>query len=378
MHILLVVAFAVHGLLHLLGVTQPAALATQPAAGEAVALGTTSARWWGRGSWLLACALMLISAALMAAHSRHAWPVAALALVVSQALIFSAWGEAKAGTLVNLVLLAAVLPQWADARFSQRSFESAQQLLVAARPAAPATTVTQAELEVLPEPIRRWLGAAGIVGKPRVYSVRLRQRGGLRTTPTQPFMPAKAEQYFSVQPPGFIWQVHLPMAKVIPVVGRDSYVDGHGHMLIAALGLVPVVDAQGDAIDQGVLLRYLAEMVWFPSAALQPYVTWAPLTADSARATMTYRGVSASADFHVDARGRFTALRAKRYMSDGEASQLRDWEVAASAWQRFEGVELPALGTVSWQLPEGLFTYYRWEITELDYNTGEPFARRPL
>lgn len=371
MRVLLVVAFAVHGLLHLLGVTRGTSLATN-AGGVSMSSGVTP---WLRGWWVLACVMLILSAFLIFVRQRLEWPVATVALLLSQALIFSAWGEAKAGTLVNLLLLATVVPQWAESRFAAHTLESAQQLLVKAQQSSQ-TVVTEAELAQLPEPIQRWLTSAGVVDKPRVFSVRLRQRGGLRTAPSQSFMPAKAEQYFSVDPPGFIWQVQLPMARVIPVSGRDSYLEGRGHMLIEMLALIPVVNARGPEIDQGVLLRYLAEMVWYPSAALQPYITWTPLTEGSARATMSYRGVQASADFFIDAQGRFTSLQAKRYMSDGDSTSLQDWKVEANAWQRFEGVELPALGSVSWQLREGEFTYYRWEITQLDYNVTETFPAR--
>lgn len=366
----LIAAFVVHGALHLIGVFRQSGFA-QGATGEGLALPTGFEEPWLRGAWLLGCLLLLASAGLLVWRLPQAWLVAGLALVVSQALIFSQWGEAKAGSLVNLLLMVVVATQWADARFAQRTRDEAASLLASATRAADATPVRAEALQALPAPIRRWLESAGVVGKPRVQSVRLRQSGGLRTAPSQAFMPAQAQQYFSVEPPGFVWQVHVPMARVIPVVGRDSYLDGHGHMLIKALGLIPVVDAEGSAIDQGVLLRFLAEMVWFPGAALAPYVVWTALDDTSARATMRYRDVSASADFHIDERGRFARLQAQRYMSDGGGASLQDWSVSASAWRRFQGVEVPSAGSVSWLLPEGEFTYYRWEINELEYNVSE-------
>ena len=54
------------------------------------------------------------------------------------------------------------------------------------------------------------------------------------------------------------------MNPLMAVVGRDKYVNGRGEMLIKILGLLPVVDARGPEMDQGTMLRYLAEMTWFP------------------------------------------------------------------------------------------------------------------
>ena len=72
--------------------------------------------------------------------------------------------------------------------------------------------------------------------------------------------------------PEFIWRVRVQMMHVLPVAGRDSYVDGRGRMLIKLGSVVPVVDAADEKIDQGALLRFLGEIVWFPAAALSPYI----------------------------------------------------------------------------------------------------------
>jgi Family of unknown function (DUF6544) len=69
------------------------------------------------------------------------------------------------------------------------------------------------------------------------------------------------------------------------------------------------------AIDQGAELRFLAEIVWLPSAALSPYVEWEAIDVTSAKATMRHRGVPVSAVFYFDERGRFSRLTADRYTS---------------------------------------------------------------
>jgi hypothetical protein len=48
----------------------------------------------------------------MVAWPRSFWIVGAVALVMSQAVILSAWQDAWAGTVVNLVLLLAVAHGW--------------------------------------------------------------------------------------------------------------------------------------------------------------------------------------------------------------------------------------------------------------------------
>jgi hypothetical protein len=106
----------------------------------------------------------------------------------------------------------------------------------------------------------------------------------MRTGPDKPWMPVVAEQYFSVNPPGFVWSVNARMKGVLPIAGRDRYADGHGHMLIKLASLLTVADGVGAEIDQGAMLRYLGEIVWFPSAALSDSVSWEAIDERSARA----------------------------------------------------------------------------------------------
>lgn len=322
--------------------------------------------------WLLAMLALLAAAGLRFARNDYWWPVALVGAAISQALIVLEWPDAKAGTLPNVVIAVAVIVAAATERFKGRVHDEVRDLFASAS-RADSTVVRPPELERLPAPVRRWLVRSGVVGKPRARAVRLKQRGGLRTSPEQGFMPAEAEQYFSVDPPGFVWSVDVRMFGAVPIVGCDSYVRGKGHMLIRALSLVNVVDASGERIDQGTLLRYLGEIIWFPSAALSPHITWEPVDAERARATMTHQGVTASAVFSFDGQGRFTSLAAERYMGAGPDAPLTDWFVPASAWRLVRGVELPVRGNVVWKLSNGDFDYYRWEILDVEYDTMVPY-----
>lgn len=277
-------------------------------------------------------------------------------------------------TLAAVLACAFFVSARADAYF-QRETDALVRRMFARVRSEPASIVTTTELASLPEPVRRWLEASGVVGRPRVRCVRLRQRGALRTAPQQAFMPARADQYFSVEPPAFVWRVHVPMWHVLPIVGRDSFADGKGRMLIEAAALIPMVDASGTAIDQGTLSRFLGEIVWFPSAALSPRLHWESVDANSARATMSDRGVTASAVFRFDASGRFIAMHAARFMSSDTGARLTPWNVEADQWRAFHGVQVPVHGSVSWQLPAGVFTYYRWQITDIDYDVPAVYER---
>ena len=155
-------------------------------------------------------------------------------------------------------------------------------------------------------------------------------------------MPVTAEQHFTVDPPGFVWGVEATMAHLLPIVGWDEFSGGHENACsIKAAGLVTVADATGPEIDQGALLRFLGEIVWFPSAALEPYLSWQAVDERSALATMRHGGVTASALFTFDEQGRFVRLGAKRYMSSGTGARLEDWVIPSTAWRAVRGIQMP-------------------------------------
>jgi hypothetical protein len=278
--------------------------------------------------------------------------------------------------LLALVALAVALVVGATHRFQHRIDGEARAVLAGA--SRPGERVVEArDLEKLPTPVKRWLEASGAVGHARAATVRLRQRGEFRTAPDKPWMPVVAEQYYSVDPPGFVWSVDARMMGVLPIAGRDRYAGGHGHMLIKAASLFTVADGRGPEIDQGALLRYLGEIVWFPSAALADYVSWQAIDEHSARATMTYAGVTASMVFGFDERGRVVSEAADRYMVTGSGASLEGWFIPVTEWRKFCGVEIPTRGNTIWKLATGDFDYFRWEIVDLEVNHPALYADEP-
>jgi hypothetical protein len=384
MRIAIALVLALHGAIHLLGFLKWCGIAqVPPLQGRTLCtLSDLAGRVVG-GLWLVACALMIVAAAMCLRESAWWWKVAACAIVFSQILIAMAWSDAKAGTLANLLLVVPVVVGAAHARFERRIDREVHRLLASSN-SARASLVKAEELAALPAPVSRWLLASGVVGQERAETVRLRQRGMIRTSPHGAWMPADAVQYFSVDDPGFVWKIETRMMGVVPITGRDLLAGGKGHMLIKAGSLVSVVDASDEKIAIGAMLRFLGEIVWFPSAALSSSITWEDVDDGRARATLRHAGKEVSAEFSIDARGRVTSVSASRYLGGGEDAKLFPWQVTIGEWKTIRGVEMPVRGNVVWQLPSGVFDYYRWEILDVETNVPALYpetgsrAREPL
>lgn len=220
----------------------------------------------------------------------------------------------------------------------------------------------------LPAPVQKHLRYAGIVGKGMVSTVRLRQRGHIRLKREQRWMPFTAEQHYTTDPPAFIWIGRLKLGPLTIATARDKYNQGKGNMLVKLFSLFKVVDASGPEMNQGTLLRYLNEAMWFPSAYLEDYIQWEALSNSSAKATMRHRGVTASAILFFGKQGEITNFVADRYMTSDDEYRLETWSTPISEYGEIRGVRIPIKGSGVWSLSDGDFEYIRVEITDIEYN----------
>jgi hypothetical protein len=226
--------------------------------------------------------------------------------------------------------------------------------------------VTERDLAALPSSVQRWLAWAGVVGRERAAAVRIEQHGDFRLAEDRGWIPFTADQVFTTDPPGYVWRARMTMARVLVVAGRDRYVDGKASIRMRVLWLVPVADSSGEGLDQGALARYLGEIVWLPTAALDDRIGWERVDESSARATIRYGGATASGVFTFDEEGRPTGFASRRYNDARKRDE--DFSVAMSAYGAFQGVRIPVAGNGAWDYDTGDFEFIRWRIDDVDYD----------
>ena len=233
------------------------------------------------------------------------------------------------------------------------------------------SVVTETNLAGLPAPVQWWLRWSQVVGKERPATVRLRQEGRFRQAEDSAWVDFTAVEYYTTEPPGFVWKTTMRMLPLVTITGRDRYADSRGSIDMRLLSLIPVASVSGPALDQGALLRYLNETMWFPAAVLSPYITWEGIDANSAKATMSYGGVTAAATFIFDAEGRLVDMVAQRH--DLSRGHLETWSTPIHAYGEFGGIRVPTEGVGQWRYDTGDFTYIEVRITEIEYNRSTPY-----
>jgi len=159
----------------------------------------------------------------------------------------------------------------------------------------------------------------------------------------------------------------MDMAPGLFVLGRDRFENGKGRMLIRMLGLFSIADAQGPETDQGTLVRYLAEMIWYPWFALSPDILWETIDEHRAMATLRIRGTEGSGVFTFNDQHRPVAFNAQRYYDRKGTSTLEHWhvEMDPTSYREFDGVSVPTKSVVRWDLEGGKFEWLQLEVTSM-------------
>jgi len=276
------------------------------------------------------------------------------------------------GLVVVLFVLVYLISQFGQVTFNKKVDQDIDNILAEVK-LEQVEKITEEDLEDLPEPVSRWLKFSQIVGKEKIKTVGLKQTGSMRTKPGQSGMDTKAEQYFNTVEPSFVWKARVNMMPMIYFAGEDKYYNGKGKMLIKVLSIFPVVDAVGKEMDQGTLTRYLGEIVWFPTAALSEYIEWEEIDANTAKATMSYKGTSAYAVFNFAESGKVVSFECERYYNSDEGYRLENYYAPVWNYQEFSGIKIPTQAKAIWRLESGDFEYYDMEITDISYNVNEKY-----
>ncbi|WP_394236542.1 DUF6920 family protein [Niallia oryzisoli] len=322
--------------------------------------------------WLVTAISFLFSVLLFMTNKNWWWMPSLLAILLSQTVISFSWQDAKVGTIANIMILIVTLAGYGSWQFHQQANKEIQQFLSEVS-MEQTKYISEQELNSLPSIVQKWLHQTGIVGKEEMKTVYLKQRGQMKLkTDQKEWYRAEAEQYVRIEEPGFIWKVDMKMLPFVHVAGKDRFQEGNGTMTMKIGSLIPVVNVAGNKkVDESSLQRYLLELPIYPSAALQPYITWEEMDEKTAKAAMTYKGISGSAIFHFNNQGELVKISALRYKDSDEKAKRMECIGEIQDYEIMNGIKIPAKIDISWMLEEGKFTWYTLEIYDYQYNLGK-------
>ena len=243
--------------------------------------------------------------------------------------------------------------------------------LEAAKLPAPAGRYDAREIDGLPAPVRRYFRAVLKDGQPFIASATFELAGTINMSATgERWKPFTSTQRAVTHRPGFLWNGRVAMLPGLAAHVHDSYIAGVGTLHAAMLGLFTVAEVQGGGeIARGELMRYFAEMAWYPTALLPSQgVRWEAVDGRSANATLVDGPISLTLLFRFDDAGLITSVHADaRGSGVGKDMVMRPWECSVSNYQLRDGMMVPTRGGAAVLRPEGRRPYFVGDLTSLVY-----------
>jgi len=226
--------------------------------------------------------------------------------------------------------------------------------------------ITEEDLAGLDEPVQRYLRFMGVVGRPRVWSFTARFVGRFRLRPRTPWLAAEALQYDSLLPgpdggdrAARVFTMRLRFARLLSMLGHDTYLGGEGRMVGKLAGRWTVADGAGPEFDAGELSTWLNDVLLLaPSMLLRTGATWRALDPQRFEVTVTDSGHTVRAQVTIDEQGApVDVATTDRWASlPGGLVQAR-WHTPIRWWIEVDGQPFPGPGPAIWDLPDGPLTY---------------------
>lgn len=314
--------------------------------------------------WLVATLLFLTSALFVVLERNRWYTLTVVAVLLSQLLILLDWKDFRSGTLVNAILLLIAFGTFGIRRFEKRYRADVR----AAMADSPIGTeiVTETQLEGLPAPVQKHLRLAGVVGRPRVTSMRLVLEGQMREKGKKWF-PFSSEQHTFFGSPTRLFFMKAKVKHLL-TFGYHTYDRDRVRMQVKLLGLFPVIDLKGDVLFPTETVTFLNDLCMFaPAALLDERIFWEAIDGRTARVIFTYEDCTVSAVLHYNESGQLVNFVSNdRYAIDD--MKAYPFSTPVSRYSDFNGFQLPGYGEAIWDYPEGPFTYGKFSVKEVVYN----------
>jgi hypothetical protein len=222
-------------------------------------------------------------------------------------------------------------------------------------------TYRETQITGLPDPVQRYFRHVLKEGQPYISSVFLKHDGQFKTSLDKEWIDIEGEQYFTADEPGFLW-----LGKTSLFTARDMFIAGKGRIVVSLLSLFKVVDGRGEAYDQGELLRWLGESVWFPTNLLPSHnLQWVPLDENSAGLLFYHQGMSLYYTVRFNQRGEITELETRRCMGE---ERLATWVGRVSDYEEAGGMKIPMKIEAFWRLEDGDHSYARFTVRKIHHD----------
>lgn len=362
LRIVLSLILLLHGLIHFLGLAKAFHLAeinqlTQP-------ISKAGGLLWG-----ISGLLFIVTALLYLAKIEHWWVFAIPAVLISQALIFGAWQDAKFGSFVNVVALAgAVLTIGTNHYYN--IFQTAAKEGLSRTASIQQDLLTEEDLLQLPAPVQRYLRYQGAVGKPKVHDFKVEFEGQIRKDDQSEWMTFTSEQYNFMDKPTRLFFMKATM-KGLPVAGYHAYKNGAAMMDIRLLSLLKVQYKDGKEMDMAETVTFFNDMCCLaPATLIDPRIKWLESDEHKVKAQFTNNGITITAWLFFNETGQLVNFISNDRYAVGKGGNMEQlpWSTPLRDYRVINGHRLAGAADAIYGYASGDLTYGVFKTTNIMYN----------
>lgn len=228
-----------------------------------------------------------------------------------------------------------------------------------------------------------------------IKSIRCKQTGNIFVN--SKWVPFESEQVSCGSPidPGFVWSSqcamfpNIPFLNSIKIFARDSYVNGHGKLNVNIMGTIPIVRLSGPSANAAELMRWLAEVAFYPTAffphdgarinykkeSRQMEGPWPHHYGSFIRATLQSlqeKDDDVEVEFCFDEQGLMTAVRAYRMEDQNKGDViLMPWECRLKNYVTMDGLIIPTEAEVGYWHGKKFDLYFKAKYHDFEFTFFE-------
>ncbi len=315
--------------------------------------------------WLVAGFMFILATFAYFFAKEWWWIPATAAIVFSQILIILYWNDAKYGTILNIIILLFAIVGFAGWNFKNQFRMDVADGMNRMNNKKPGV-VTAQEMEHLPDIVQKYIQSAGFGGNKEVMNVKIRFDAEMRGK-TMDWFRISTEQYnfFDLNERLFFLKARL---KGIPATGYHVYKDGKASMEIRLLSLIPIVKVEGQQLFEAETVTLFNDMcVFAPATLIDKNIRWHKPDKNSVKADFTNNGHTISATLHFNDQGQLINFVSDDRYDVNQEKKYR-FSTPVSKYKNVNGFYLGSYGESIWHYPDGMFTYGKYNLTELQYN----------
>jgi hypothetical protein len=347
---LLIGILVFHGVIHLLGFTKAFGLAPLSRLKEEITK-INGVLWLGTSACYLTGSLLLL-------FGNDAWTLASfIALPISQYLILVSWNDAKWGSPINAIILAAAVIGYGSSKF-YNSYRNEVKIELAGSPSGPGSILTENDIKNLPKPVQKYIRYSGALGQPKVNNFKVELAGQIRKDEKSAWMPFISEQYNFLTPATRLFFMKAVM-RDLPVSGFHSFRGGQASMDIRLLSLFNVQYQSGKEMSIAETVTFFNDMCCMaPAALIDKRIKWLDIDDLKVMARFTNNNVSITAWLYFDDKGELVNFSSDdRYavQENGTMKQL-PWSTPLKDYRIFENRKLPGYAMLSTSMTAAIWS----------------------